>query len=303
MISIVVCSVSEVQFQQFSVNVAATVGVVFEIIRIDNSSNRYSICSAYNEGAGKAQYPIICFSHEDIILRTQEWGKKVVEIFGQHPGLGVLGIAGSTYKAYSPSGWGIIPELRYVNLIQHYKSLPFETQHDYQNPQNQSISPVVCVDGVWMCTTKAITEKISFDEETLRAFHCYDLDFCLSVSYKYTVAVTFDILLEHLSEGKNDRAWIDNTMIFHRKWKHQLPVNISTADFSTIREQEYNALYYFMVKMVENGCSVWQIMRMLTYNSGNPAISSDQLLLLRKMTIKGFIKRTLQRFNLVKALF
>jgi hypothetical protein len=37
MISIVVCSVKTASFNEFSGNVASTVGVLYEIIRIDNS--------------------------------------------------------------------------------------------------------------------------------------------------------------------------------------------------------------------------------------------------------------------------
>lgn len=300
MISIVVCSVSERQFLDFEQNVKATIGVEFEIIRVDNSSNKYSICAAYNLGGSKAKFPIICFSHEDIILKTPDWGTKVFEIFEQKPNLGALGIAGSTYKAYAPSGWGIIPELRHVNLIQHYKSLPFDTQHDCQNPGNERLSRVVAVDGVWICTTKQIFSEYKFDSQTFQEFHCYDLDFCMSIAHRYEVAVTFDILLEHLSEGKNDRPWITNTMKFHRKWRKNLPVNLSTIDNKIIRQQEYAAVYYFMIKMFENRFNIFQILNMLSYNVGNKSLTKGQLLLLTRMAIKNSGRRILTGMGIYK---
>lgn len=300
MVSIIVCSVSTSQFSAFEENVKATIGTPFEVIRIDNAANKYSICSAYNAGAAKAKFDYLCFSHEDVIMRTPRWGEKLIKIFESNYKLGVVGIAGSTYKSYTPSGWGIIHELRYVNLIQHYKTLPLETTHDYQNPGQENLSKVVCVDGVWMCTRKEIAMKTRFDEDTFKGFHCYDLDFCLSVFPQHEVAVTFEILLEHLSEGKNDKPWVIETMKLHQKWKKVLPVNIDSLDNKIIRQQELYAANYFLQIMLELGFSLPKIIQVLNYNKGNKQIDKEDYSRLKIRIIKEFVKRKLIALHLLK---
>ena len=300
MVSIIVCSVNTKQFSAFEENVHTTIGVPFEIIRIDNAANRYSICSAYNEGASRARYECLCFCHEDIVFQTVGWGEILTGVFASKPKLGVLGIAGSTYKSFTPSGWGIVPELRYVNLIQHYKTLPLETTHDYQNPKNEKLSRVVCVDGVWLCTRKEVALQHRFDEQTFRGFHCYDLDFCLQVFQHHEVAVTFEILLEHLSEGKNDRPWVEETMKLHRKWKKMLPVNIDPFDPTIISQQELSAASYFSEVMLREDFSLPAILKVLAYNKDNKQIDARQYSILRTRIIKERIKKTLVGLHLYK---
>ncbi|MFX4377337.1 glycosyltransferase, partial [Acinetobacter baumannii] len=68
----------------------------------DNSANRYSICSAYNEGAEKAKYDNLCFVHEDVVFRTNNWGQIALTEVKKFD---LLGVAGSNYKSKAISGW------------------------------------------------------------------------------------------------------------------------------------------------------------------------------------------------------
>ena len=105
MISIVICSANKEELGQVSENIRNTVGVVHEIIAIDNRTAGRGICEVYNEGARRARFDILCFMHEDIEMRTAGWGAKVLDIFNQNPQLGLLGIAGGGYKSLAPSSW------------------------------------------------------------------------------------------------------------------------------------------------------------------------------------------------------
>ena len=75
MISIIICNrVTEVD-ESILINIKECVGdVVYEVISIDNSKNGYDIFQAYNIGVRKAQYPIICFMHDDILFHSYNWG-------------------------------------------------------------------------------------------------------------------------------------------------------------------------------------------------------------------------------------
>ncbi len=85
-----------------------------------------------------------------------------------------------------------------MSVVQSDKKSSDESFLAYSNLKNVSLAKVVTLDGVWFCTRKDIALEFPFDGETLKRFHCYDIDFALSV---FQVAVTFDILIQHFSTG------------------------------------------------------------------------------------------------------
>lgn len=226
MISIIISSANSTLLKQVSKNVEATIGVPFEIVSIDNSRGKKGICEVYNIGMYKAQYEILCFMHEDILIETQNWGQSIVDTFKNNTDLGLLGVIGSAYKTITPSGWGGLGvNTYYSNLIQYHKFSNDPPVHHYRNPDNVKLAPVACVDGVWMCTTKTVAKEIMFDEINFTGFHVYDLDFSLSVGQKYKVAVTYDVLIAHFSEGRFDERWMMDCLKLHEKWNLVLPVD------------------------------------------------------------------------------
>lgn len=207
-------------------NIADTIGVPFEILAFENSTGAKGICQIYNEGAAKAQYDLLCFVHEDVSIKTANWGQIVSRIFNENPKLGLLGVAGASYKPLSPSGWGGFGNYRtkYLNILQDYKYTNNEPVLSYNNSRNDKMVKVACVDGVWFCTTKQVLAKVSFDEQTFKSFHAYDLDFSMAVRQHYEVAVTFEVLIHHFSEGNFAKDWFTETVRFHQKWVNHLPV-------------------------------------------------------------------------------
>src|SRR5205809_6411151 len=103
MLSIIICSRDHEQLVLVKKNISETIGIPFEILSIDNSNNKYSICTAYNTAASEAKYETLCFMHEDIVIRTYNWGNIVLDILKQD--FGLAGVAGSMYKSRSISGW------------------------------------------------------------------------------------------------------------------------------------------------------------------------------------------------------
>ena len=226
MLSIIIASVDKVQLQNISENIAATVGVPYEIIATENSGAQKGICQIYNEGIDKAKYDILCFIHEDIHIKTDGWGNILATLFTD-PQLGLVGVAGAAYLPISPStGGGVNSNAVYMNILQSFKFQDKETVHDYLNPRNEKLSEVAYVDGVWLCTTKKVAAQFKFDVETCPGFHGYDVDFSLAVGTKYKVAVTFEILINHFSEGNFDRTWMEDNIRVFSKWNSRLPLNI-----------------------------------------------------------------------------
>ena len=79
MFSIIVCSIRPNEAERLRKNIEETIGVPFEFLAYDNRGTGKGICQVYNECAEKAQYPYLCFVHEDIEFTTNKWGEKIAE--------------------------------------------------------------------------------------------------------------------------------------------------------------------------------------------------------------------------------
>jgi len=267
MISIIISSANSAHLKQVRDNIAATIGVPHEIISTDNSNGEMGICQVYNQSIFKAQYDILCFMHEDVLIKSHNWGQKLIDLFYNDPSLGLVGIAGSSYKAISPSGWGGAGSgTSYTNIIQSFKHKKKQSKHVYHNPNNQNLAEVACVDGVFMMTTKSIAEEIMFDEITFKKFHGYDIDFSLSVGQKYKVAVSYDILLDHFSEGVYDKTWMKENLKLHDKWNKYLPKNVGALTPHEVVYIEKNTFKHFIDQLIKFNYPITTAFKMLWKN-------------------------------------
>jgi hypothetical protein len=237
MLSIVVCHRNQEFLNQFKQNVSNTIGIAYEIVIIDNITNKYNIFQAYNIGFIQCKYDIICYAHEDIIFHTNDWGEKVIEHF-KNSNLGIIGVAGSHYLPKLPSAhWFTdISSIKLIQTNENEKHLRFSRYIENSDLSDQA----VIIDGLWMCTTKLIMQKLRFDEETFDGFHCYDSDICLQIKkLHYDVKIVYDITIEHISSGSLDISWLKGIFNLYKKWNKYLP--ISTLQLS--KSKKCNANY------------------------------------------------------------
>lgn len=286
MISIVICSADSAELSKVSENIRSTVGVPHEIIAIDNRSAGRGICEVYNEGAAKANFDLVCFMHEDVEIRTRDWGAVVADIFARDAGIGIVGVAGGGYKSLSPSGWYQLEfhseERSYQNVLQGYKFNEKQEIHAYHNPRNEPLSRVVCVDGLWFCTRREIALRFPFDSKLLTGFHGYDLDFCLSVFPHYKVMVTYDVLMRHASEGNFNSKWLDQILKLHTKWSYALPLTTSQMTEQDIYFTEKRSFKKLVEQMIRWGYSYWQIQNMLWHSAKTKQMPT-------RVVFKGFL--------------
>ena len=221
MISIIICSKFENISQVLRKNIEETIGVPYEIVIIDNSNSQYSIFSAYNKGVIQSKHQYLCFIHEDVLFKTQNWGKNLIEHLKDKK-TGVIGVAGSKIVTRIPASWWTVGP-GFKNLIQHYKkkkTINAETAHNLTT----NIQQVVVLDGVFMSIRKELFDTIRFDEE-LTGFHAYDHDISIqAVIAGYKNFVVFDILLEHFSEGNLNAQYYANLIKLYKKRKDYLPI-------------------------------------------------------------------------------
>ncbi len=215
MLSIIISSYQDKFYSALEQNIAETIGIPHEIIKIDNP-NLMGICEAYNKGALLSKYDYLLFIHEDVIFHTKEWGQKLINHL-ETENIGVIGVAGSNYVPKAPIGWHL-PDNRFnfLNLIQNNKAKT--------NPQlfNNIDSPqkVFALDGVFIGVKKDIYLKFGFDEN-LKGFHGYDLDLSLRIAQKYQNVVINDILIEHFSIGNPDLEWFNANIYVRNNLDYQ----------------------------------------------------------------------------------
>ena len=212
MISVIVSSHKEIDFFGFSQSLFETIGVPYELIKIENPG-QFSISKAYNLGAEKAKFEYLIFVHEDVVFVTPGWGIKHMNLYKTHPELGIVGVAGSMKKSSLPTGWGTgTGEFDRIHLIQiHNKKEEFQST----GKSTDRFEVVRVLDGVFLSTTKEIWSNFRFDEN-LQGYHLYDIDFSLRVSQKWKAIISYEILLKHFSSGNYNSDWVDKTLEYHQ---------------------------------------------------------------------------------------
>ncbi len=268
MISIIICSRDKSVLDIVSNNITQTIGVPFEIIGIDNSRGEYGICKAYNIGAKKSKYDILCFVHEDISFVTQNWGQNVVNHLKDET-VGLIGVVGADPMSKMPCT--IAPSLlnHEANIIV-YSNDQKHCNHINTNKTNTSIiKQVTGVDGVFMCTRRNVYLQYHFDEKTLKGFHAYDADYSLQVLQTYKVCVVFDVLMHHYSSGHADKKFMDSYLKLCYKWRKHLPISYKQYTQKEKVNQHWKVMVVFINKLFELKYSYAFILKQYFYFSFN----------------------------------
>lgn len=267
MISVIICSASVDLSTIIKSNIANTIGVPFEVLAYDNSEAQRGICEIYNQGVSDANYEILCFVHEDVEFNSIGWGAEVIQAFEKNARLGLLGIAGSSYKSLSPSGWQasqVPAKINFINLTQQYKYIKKVEEVKYCNISSEDLVKVAVIDGVWFCGRKDILTEYPFDSLLLQKFHGYDIDISLSIGAHFDICVTFKVPITHFSEGNFGSDWIEAMLLIHEKWRQALPVNKSLLNESEIKFCEKKAFKSFVNTMRKAGYSSYTCLKVLT---------------------------------------
>lgn len=274
MISIIVCSRTPDISTLLSANIHNTVGCEYELVIVDNSDNKFSICEAYNLGVQKSKYPVLCFVHEDVEFITKNWGIKAIECLCLAQ-TGFVGVAGGKAALKVPYGWSTY--LPTVNIIHSYvgknnkriEEREFSLRNDIRDPQE-----VVLLDGVFLCAYKKLFTEIKFDE-SIGGFHCYDLDISMAAFNKgYTNLVTFDIELKHFSKGKFGKEYINALLLVHEKWENNLPfiernIVLSSKEYKNLERKTLSKLKKRLIRAGFKSNNIKPIVNKYINNTGN----------------------------------
>ena len=281
MISVIVCSIKPGLLEQLKININKSIGVHYELLVYDNRKDRKGLCAVYNELGKRANYNILCFIHEDILFDTEEWGRILLSTLNEND-IGVLGVAGSKYKSAFCSGWYTgDKDFDCANVLHRF------SDHDekiYLSPSgNSPVEEVICVDGVFIASKKEIWQQTLFDEENLKGFHFYDVDFSLRAAQNFKVAVTYQIDIAHITFGGDfGNNWTATAMLYHQQNKHLLPVtklhgaskqneiNIAKTTLDVLKNQKIslrNKMQWIKVQKLHNHPSLYySMLKFLLYS-------------------------------------
>ncbi|MFH0974664.1 MAG: glycosyltransferase [Spirochaetota bacterium] len=175
-----------------------------QLTPINNTTNRYSIPSAYNTALNNCDADILVFVHQDVIFPS-EWlenlDNQIKEIEKFDKKWGVLGIMGRK-KNGSYAGHIIDPHINY--RIGRVGLLP---------------TPVSTLDEV--CLIIRRSGGLSFDNE-LGGYHLYGTDICLQAQKIGLKCYAIDACLTHLSAGNVDESYYTVLTKLQEKWSRQI---------------------------------------------------------------------------------
>lgn len=233
MISLIISSYQPEYFTALEKNIAETVGVPYEIIKIDNPG-LMGICKAYNTGAQRAKFENLLFIHEDILFHTQNWGEKLISHL-QDPETGIIGVAGSDYVPVAPSGW-YVKGHNFLQILQNTKK---RNNCVLLKSISQTKHQVIALDGVFLAIARQKFLNFYFNER-IEGYHGYDLDITLRTSKEYNNYVVSDILIEHFSLGTDGKIWFDAIVKVRR--------NLG-SEFNQIRDSELEQeMFYIFIR-------------------------------------------------------
>jgi GT2 family glycosyltransferase len=190
-----------------------------EVIEIIN--NGESLTKAYNRGLKQAKNDIVVFCHDDINIKSKNWGVRLINHF-KDTDYGILGVAGTT--SLSESGrWWDNPQFMVGNVEHRHEGKTWLSK--YSKNVGENIIETVIVDGLFFAVNK---NKLKHDfDETVSGFHFYDVDF----SFRNHVAgvkvgVVSNVRVLHKSIGMTNEEWEKNRVSFSAKWSDKLPTVI-----------------------------------------------------------------------------
>ncbi len=251
--SVIICSIDEEKYKCCRDNIAATIGMPVEFIRIKNREAKYSIAKAYNRGASVATAPNLLFIHEDVLFENYGWGVKMSEKLAE-PTTGVIGFIGVPFRLGAYSGWcehGYYA-VGHMFYIQDGSRIGWHKEPWHKNwDKGGDFAQVIVVDGLGFAVRRDIWILKPFDETILDGFHCYDIDFCLQIGTSYSNYVYLKADITHFSNGNMDCRWIEQTIkMTEEKWSKMLPMCVSGLEPDKPKRIIARADYDFALKAI-----------------------------------------------------
>jgi len=223
---------SEKENNEFIEHVKLTAGDVDLYVHCIENKRQYSLTEAYNLGwkaiddLGRGNGAIV-FCHNDIMFRTMDWGKIIVQMLAAS-NYSIIGVAGTTVLNEHGCWWLTqdgkeMNRSKMVGRVWHTDGMK-----DWESVYTEKIGgikQVVIVDGLFFAVDGSA--GLNRFDESFKGFHYYDLSFSFENYLEgFNVGVTDRISVMHKSVGRTNEEWENNRIQFAEKYKEELPVRI-----------------------------------------------------------------------------
>jgi len=190
--------------------------------------NRKSIFEAYTKGvesccAEDEDFILLC--HDDIEIQTDpERFNEFLDFYLTQPDIGFVGVAGSA-KMKRDCNWvsSRAPDFGAGCIFHGKSSLDMGLNH--YGPRTE----VVCLDGVFLATTKKVFDSIETRKPKILTgdWHWYDASYTLQAHIKGLKNYVAPIILRHESGGNYDPLFYEDMKNFSTLFKRHLPAVVS----------------------------------------------------------------------------
>ena len=262
MISVIYCTKESKPHHREHIIKSSGLHKHIDVIEIIN--NGESLTKCYNEGIKQAKFNTIVICHDDIIIETKQWGKKLLKIYENNPDYSIIGVAGT--KELSKSGrWWDNKQKMYGRVKHTHNNKSWLST--YSDDLGNNVEEVVLVDGLWFSFQKDKIKTV-FNEE-VKGFHFYDVTFCVENKLlNCKIGVITKIRINHMSMGETNVEWEENRKLFVKNNDQSLPLIVNeTFENRKLKVllgcMNYNGLtgseistFELSKSLKENGCDV-----------------------------------------------
>jgi len=185
----------------------------YEFIPIDNLQEQFkSAAAALNFGGKQATGKYIIFIHQDVELDSPAWLANVERILDTIEDLGIAGVAGMSDIGSTDimRGRGYVSDRGQIWAYANKVDIPTEVQ---------------TLDECVLIIPREVFIRMQFDNETFDYWHCYGVDYCLSVRKLGLKAYVIPAFIYHRCLQTNiDKLLMYQIRLFnkHKKRYHHI---------------------------------------------------------------------------------
>lgn len=236
-----------------------------QIIEIINVGDK-SLTKCYNDIIDASNNDIVIFTHDDVLIETTQWGKKMLKLFQDNEDFGIIGVAGSKFLP-SEGKWWLNPKTMFGKVKHTNDNKSWLSE--YSNDLGNTLEEVVVTDGVFFGVH---TNRIHYRDnkafnEAIEGFHFYDVEFSFHnyIMKKSKVGVTTKVRINHFSIGQTNDQWEENRRIFIDIYKDNLPQYIDETFHKkrlkimyvdTNENQNLDETFKIVNELKKNNCDV-----------------------------------------------
>jgi len=218
MISIIICSANPDRFRRVCEMYAEIfAGEDCEVVGVHDAQG---LAEGYNRAMAAAKGDLFIFSHDDIEILNPDFKDRLL---GHMRHADLVGVAGATRVI--GGAWALAAPPYVFGQIAHWDPAEKRYLAGIWGVPMRRVDRIKAMDGVFMCASRALAEKIRFDENAFTGFHAYDLDFTFRAHLAgFKLAVGCDLCLLHASTGQFDQNWKHFEDVFRAKHGGRLDV-------------------------------------------------------------------------------